>query len=43
MARTLVLAAHGFVLSGHTMVDDDVSEDDLYAEARVVLSRVLAP
>jgi AcrR family transcriptional regulator len=43
MARTLVLAAHGFVLSGHTMVDDDVSEDDLYAEARLVLSRVLAP
>lgn len=43
MARTLVLAAHGFVLSGHTMVDDDVSEDDLYAEARVVLSRVLSP
>lgn len=43
MARTLVLAAHGFVLSGHTMVDDDVSEDDLYAEARVVLSRLLAP
>ena len=43
MARTLVLAAHGFVLSGHTMVDDDVNEDDLYAEARVVLSRVLAP
>jgi len=43
MARTLVLAAHGFVLSGHTMVDDHVSEDDLYAEARLVLSRVLAP
>ena len=43
MARTLVLAAHGFVLSAHTMVDDAVSEDDLYAEARIVLSRVLAP
>ena len=43
MARTLVLAAHGFVLSAHTMVDDTVSEDDLYAEARIVLSRVLAP
>jgi AcrR family transcriptional regulator len=43
MARTLVLAAHGFVLSAHTMVDDTLSEDDLYAEARIVLSRVLAP
>lgn len=43
MARSLVLAAHGFVLSGHTMVDDDVSEDDLAAEARLIISRVLAP
>ena len=29
IARSLVLAAHGFVLSGHTMVDDQVSEEDL--------------
>ena len=43
IARSLVLAAHGFVLSGHTMVDDDVSEEDLYAEARLVIARVLAP
>ena len=43
MARSLVLAAHGFVLSGHTMIDDDVSEDDLSAEARLIISRVLAP
>ena len=43
MARSLVLAAHGFVLSGHTMVDDDVSEEELYAEARLIISRVLAP
>ena len=43
MARSLVLAAHGFVLSGHTMVDDEVSEDDLYDEARLLISRVLAP
>ena len=43
IARSLVLAAHGFVLSGHTMVDDDVSESDLYVEARVLISRVLAP
>ena len=32
MARALLLAAHGFVLSAHTMVDDDVGEDDLDAE-----------
>ncbi len=43
MARALVLAAHGFVISGHTMVDDEVSEDDLYEEARLLISRVLAP
>jgi AcrR family transcriptional regulator len=43
MARSLVLAAHGFVLSGHTMVDDAVSEEDLSAEARLIISRVLAP
>jgi AcrR family transcriptional regulator len=43
MARSLVLAAHGFVLSGHTMVDDEVSEDDLAAEARLLIARVLAP
>jgi len=43
MARSLVLAAHGFVLSGHTMVDDEVSEGDLYAEARLLISRMLAP
>jgi AcrR family transcriptional regulator len=43
IARSLVLAAHGFVLSGHTMVDDDVTEEDLYAEAREVIARVLAP
>ncbi|EON22495.1 regulatory protein, TetR [Nocardioides sp. CF8] len=43
MARSLVLAAHGFVFSGHTMVDDDVTEDDLAAEARILIERVLAP
>ena len=43
IARSLVLAAHGFVLSGHTMVDDEVGEEDLYAEARLVIARVLAP
>ena len=43
MARSLVLAAHGFVISAHTMVDDDVREEDLYTEARLIISRVLAP
>jgi AcrR family transcriptional regulator len=32
MARALLLAAHGFVLSAHTMVDDAVGEDDLDRE-----------
>ncbi|MDO9457938.1 TetR/AcrR family transcriptional regulator [Nocardioides sp.] len=43
IARTLVLAAHGFVLSAHTMVDDRVSEAELDAELALVLSRTLAP
>src|SRR3954464_2220267 len=32
MARAMLLAAHGFVLSAHTMVDDEVSAEDLDAE-----------
>jgi AcrR family transcriptional regulator len=32
MARALLLAAHGFVLSAHTMVDDEVDEETLEAE-----------
>jgi len=32
MARALLLAAHGFVLSSHTMVDDEVDEKALDAE-----------
>ena len=43
MARALVLGAHGFVLSAHTMVDDRVSEADLDAELATLLTRVLAP
>lgn len=43
MSRALILAAHGFVISGHTMVDDEVSEEDLATEARLIISRVLAP
>jgi AcrR family transcriptional regulator len=43
MARALLLAAHGFVLSVHTMVDDSVSEEELDAELRSLTTRTLAP
>src|SRR4249919_2620426 len=43
MARALLLAAHGFVLSAHTMVDDAVSEDDLDAELEQVVRRAVTP
>jgi AcrR family transcriptional regulator len=43
IARSLLLATHGFVLSAHTMVDDDVTEAELDAELRLVLTRALAP
>ncbi|MFC6321829.1 TetR/AcrR family transcriptional regulator, partial [Nocardioides sp. GCM10027113] len=42
IARAVVLATHGFVLSAHTMVDDAVSEADLDEELRVLLRRTLA-
>ena len=44
MARALLLAAHGFVLSAHTMVDDEVvARGDLDAELRPALTRGLLP
>jgi AcrR family transcriptional regulator len=43
IARSLVLATHGFVLSAHTMVDDSVPEEALDAELAAVLTRALAP
>lgn len=43
MARAMLLAAHGFVLSAHTMVDDDVSLEDLDSELRLALTRGLRP
>ena len=43
LARTMVLAAHGFVLSAHTMVDDGVTQDELDAGLTDLLSRALAP
>lgn len=42
MARAMLLAAHGFVLSAHTMVDDEVTADDLDAELTLALTRSLA-
>ncbi|GAA2150004.1 TetR/AcrR family transcriptional regulator [Nocardioides koreensis] len=43
IARSLVLATHGFVLSTHTMVDDTVSADELDAELAELLTRALLP
>jgi AcrR family transcriptional regulator len=43
VARGLLLAAHGFVLSAHTMVDDRVSEEELDAELTALMIRTLAP
>lgn len=43
MARALLLACHGFVLSTHTMVDDEVDEAELDDELRTLVTRVLQP
>jgi hypothetical protein len=43
MARALLLAAHGFVLSAHTMVDDAVGQEELDAELATLVTRTLAP
>lgn len=43
MARAMLLAAHGFVLSAHTMVDDEVSLEELDAELVLALTRSLQP
>ncbi|GAA3819719.1 TetR/AcrR family transcriptional regulator [Nocardioides panacisoli] len=43
MARSVLLAAHGFALSAQTMLDDDVTEDVLDAELRLLVERNLAP
>lgn len=43
IARAVVLAAHGFVISVHTMVDDDVSEADLDRELARVVDGLLRP
>jgi AcrR family transcriptional regulator len=43
MARALLLATHGFVLSAHTMIDDDVTEEALDAELAHLVRRVVVP
>jgi AcrR family transcriptional regulator len=43
VARGLVLAAHGFVLSAHTMVDDAVDQSALDDELHALISRSLTP
>src|SRR4051794_4827884 len=43
IARALLLATHGFVLSVHTMVDDTVSVEELDAELATLITRTLTP
>lgn len=43
MARAMLLAAHGFVLSAHTMVDEQVTADELDDELRLALTRSIQP
>jgi AcrR family transcriptional regulator len=43
LARTIVLAAHGFVLSAQTMADDRVSLGDLDDELARLVERVVTP
>jgi AcrR family transcriptional regulator len=43
MARALLLATHGFVLSVHTMVDEQASEQELDDELSSLITRTLAP
>ena len=43
IARALLLAAHGFVLSVHTMVDDEATEQELDDELTTLITRTLQP
>ncbi len=43
IARGVLLATHGFVLSVHTMVDDEVTERELDDELATLITRTLAP
>ena len=42
IARSLLLATHGFVLSAHTMVDDEVGENDLDEELEHLVRSVIS-
>jgi hypothetical protein len=42
MSRALLLATHGFVLSAHTMVDDEVGEESLDAELEHLVRSAVA-
>jgi AcrR family transcriptional regulator len=43
LARSLLLAAHGFVFSAHTMVDDHVAQEDLDDTLHALVERTLRP
>ncbi len=43
IARGLLLATHGFVLSVHTMVDEEAAEDELDDELATLITRTLQP
>lgn len=43
MARSLLLAAHGFVISAHTMTDDGLTRADLDAELTTLVRCYLTP
>jgi AcrR family transcriptional regulator len=43
LARAMLLAAHGYLLSAHTMADDDVSLAALNQELQELVRRYLAP
>jgi AcrR family transcriptional regulator len=43
IARALLLAAHGFVLSVHTMVDEEATEQELDDELTTLITRTLQP
>jgi hypothetical protein len=43
IARGLLLATHGFVLSVHTMVDEEATEQELDDELTTMITRTLAP
>ena len=43
IARALLLSAHGFVLSVHTMVDEQATEEELDNELATLIERTLTP